>query len=77
MTRPAVEVCFAPRDPPGGLAVVVDVLRATSTIVQALAAGYPRVLCCGSDGNPRARPVDGSGQSDPLNTLLSWARWNL
>ncbi len=27
-------------------AVVVDVLRATSTIAQALAAGYRRVLCC-------------------------------
>jgi 2-phosphosulfolactate phosphatase len=27
-------------------AVVVDVLRASSTIVQALAAGYRRVLCC-------------------------------
>jgi 2-phosphosulfolactate phosphatase len=28
------------------VAVVVDVLRATSTIVQALASGYRRVLCC-------------------------------
>jgi len=26
--------------------IVVDVLRATSTIAQALAAGYERVLCC-------------------------------
>ena len=26
--------------------VVVDVLRATSTIAQALASGYERVLCC-------------------------------
>src|SRR5207237_8711270 len=26
--------------------IVVDVLRATSTIAQALAAGYRRVLCC-------------------------------
>jgi 2-phosphosulfolactate phosphatase len=34
------EVVFAP------VAVVVDVLRATSTIPQALAAGYRRVLCC-------------------------------
>lgn len=30
------------------MAVVVDVMRATSTIAQALAAGYRRVLCCGS-----------------------------
>jgi len=29
------------------LAIVVDVLRATSTIAQALAAGYERVLCAG------------------------------
>jgi 2-phosphosulfolactate phosphatase len=28
------------------LGVVVDVMRATSTIAQALAAGYTRVLCC-------------------------------
>jgi len=28
------------------LGVVVDVMRATSTIAQALAAGYRRVLCC-------------------------------
>jgi 2-phosphosulfolactate phosphatase len=26
--------------------IVVDVLRATSTIAQALASGYERVLCC-------------------------------
>src|SRR5919106_1023559 len=28
------------------VAVVVDVMRATSTIAQALASGYRRVLCC-------------------------------
>ena len=28
------------------VAVVVDVLRATSTIAQALASGYRRVPCC-------------------------------
>ena len=28
------------------LGVVVDVMRATSTIAQALAAGYQRVYCC-------------------------------
>lgn len=31
---------------PADVAVVIDVLRATSTITQALAAGYQRVLCC-------------------------------
>src|SRR3954463_2787733 len=28
------------------LGIVVDVLRATSTMTQALASGYRRVLCC-------------------------------
>src|SRR5437870_11327336 len=31
---------------PAPVGIVVDVRRATSTIVQALAAGYRRVLCC-------------------------------
>jgi len=44
---PAEEV-FAP------LGIVVDVLRATSTITQALAAGYRRVLCCGEVDEARA-----------------------
>jgi 2-phosphosulfolactate phosphatase len=35
-----VEAAAAP------LGIVVDVMRATSTIAQALAAGYRRVLCC-------------------------------
>jgi 2-phosphosulfolactate phosphatase len=35
-------------------AIVVDVLRATSTIAQALAAGYRRVLCCGELEQARA-----------------------
>jgi 2-phosphosulfolactate phosphatase len=35
-------------------AVVVDVLRATSTIAQALASGYRRVLCCGELEQARA-----------------------
>ena len=36
------------------LGVVVDVMRATSTIVQALAAGYQRVLSCASIEDARA-----------------------
>src|SRR5215470_2194854 len=40
-------VAFTPADAtPAPLAVVVDVMRATSTIAQALAGGYRRVLCC-------------------------------
>jgi 2-phosphosulfolactate phosphatase len=42
-----VHVAFTPAE--GGAAsvgIVVDVVRATSSIAQALAAGYERVLCC-------------------------------
>ena len=42
-----VHVAFTPAEAVSApVAVVVDVLRATSTIAQALAAGYGRVLCC-------------------------------
>jgi 2-phosphosulfolactate phosphatase len=42
-----VDVAFTPTGAaPAPLGIVVDVLRATSTIAQALAAGYRRVLCC-------------------------------
>ena len=36
------------------MAVVVDVMRATSTIAQALASGYRQVLCCSSIEDARA-----------------------
>jgi len=42
-----VHVAFTPHDAaPAAVGIVVDVLRATSTIAQALASGYQRVLCC-------------------------------
>ncbi|MBA2476581.1 MAG: 2-phosphosulfolactate phosphatase [Actinobacteria bacterium] len=42
-----VHVAFTPGEELSApLGIVVDVLRATSTIVQALDAGYRRVLCC-------------------------------
>jgi 2-phosphosulfolactate phosphatase len=42
-----VHVAFTPAEAERApTAVVVDVLRATSTIAQALASGYRRVLCC-------------------------------
>ena len=42
-----VDVAFTPGEAaPAAVGVVVDVLRATSTIAQALASGYERVLCC-------------------------------
>jgi 2-phosphosulfolactate phosphatase len=42
-----VHVAFTPQDEAAApLGIVVDVLRATSSIAQALSAGYRRVLCC-------------------------------
>jgi 2-phosphosulfolactate phosphatase len=43
-----IHVAFTPRDAaPGRVQVVVDCIRATTTIAQALAAGYERVVCVG------------------------------
>jgi 2-phosphosulfolactate phosphatase len=43
-----VQVAFTPAEVAGApVGIVVDVLRATSTIAQALASGYERVFCCG------------------------------
>ena len=42
-----MHVAFTPLEAASAtVGVVVDVLRATSTIAQALASGWPRVLCC-------------------------------
>src|SRR5918994_4327835 len=42
-----VHVAFTPDEVlEAPVAVVVDVMRATSTIAQALASGYQRVYCC-------------------------------
>jgi 2-phosphosulfolactate phosphatase len=42
-----VHVAFTPGEQtPAPVGIVIDVLRATSTMTQALAAGYRRVLCC-------------------------------
>ena len=42
-----VNVAFTPEEVlEAPVAVVVDVMRATSTIAQALASGYERVFCC-------------------------------
>jgi 2-phosphosulfolactate phosphatase len=42
-----VHVAFTPAErTPGAVGIVVDVLRATSTITQALASGFDRILCC-------------------------------
>src|SRR5690242_5734390 len=58
MSRPILvhllPTLFEPADLRGGVAVVIDVLRATSTIVQALAAGATSVVPCGEIDEARA-----------------------
>jgi 2-phosphosulfolactate phosphatase len=55
-----VRVAFTPAEALAApVGVVVDVLRATSTISQALAAGYRRVLCCAEVDEARALAGDG------------------
>jgi 2-phosphosulfolactate phosphatase len=50
-----VHVAFTPGEQtPAPIGIVVDVLRATSTMTQALAAGYRRVLCCAEIDEARA-----------------------
>jgi 2-phosphosulfolactate phosphatase len=50
-----VHVAFTPGEAANAqLGIVVDVLRATSTIAQALASGYERVYCCREVAEARA-----------------------
>jgi 2-phosphosulfolactate phosphatase len=50
-----VHVAFTPSEAAAAdLGIVVDVVRATSSIAQALAAGYRRVLCCAEVEQARA-----------------------
>jgi 2-phosphosulfolactate phosphatase len=50
-----VHVAFTPAEAASApVGIVVDVLRATSTIAQALASGYRRVLCCSEIEEARA-----------------------
>jgi 2-phosphosulfolactate phosphatase len=50
-----VHVAFTPEEAAAApVGIVVDVLRATSTIAQALASGYRRVLCCAEIEQARA-----------------------
>ncbi|MGC9974924.1 MAG: 2-phosphosulfolactate phosphatase, partial [Gaiellaceae bacterium] len=50
-----IHVSFTPFEPVDApLAIAIDVLRATSTITQALASGYQRVLCCTDVEDARA-----------------------
>jgi 2-phosphosulfolactate phosphatase len=58
-----VHVAFTPAETAAApTGIVVDVLRATSTIVQALESGYERVLCCAEVEEARAlRAARGGG----------------
>jgi 2-phosphosulfolactate phosphatase len=57
-----VHVAFTPAEELNApVAIVVDVLRATSTITQALAHGYQRVLCCSEVGEARELAADHPG----------------
>lgn len=50
-----VHVVFTPEEAAAApIGIVVDVVRASSTIAQALAAGYERVLCCAEIDDARA-----------------------
>jgi 2-phosphosulfolactate phosphatase len=61
MTAASIDVAFTPADVRATqVTVVVDVLRASSTIVAALAAGYARVLCAGDV--EQARRLRGPGR---------------
>ncbi|HKG10742.1 MAG TPA: 2-phosphosulfolactate phosphatase [Gaiellaceae bacterium] len=49
-----IDVAFTPAEEGRAeVGVVVDVMRATSTIAQALASGYERVLCCAAVDDAR------------------------
>ncbi len=51
-----IHVAFTPGEPPeASVAIVIDVLRATTTIAHALSQGYERVLAC--SGLDRAREL--------------------
>jgi len=54
-----VDVAFTPHEEAAAqVGIVVDVIRATSSIAQALAAGYERVLCCAEIDEARALRVE-------------------
>jgi 2-phosphosulfolactate phosphatase len=65
-----VHVAFTPAETAEApTVIVVDVLRATSTIVQALASGYRRVLCCGE-----VEEAEGLRESVPGPVVLAGER---
>jgi 2-phosphosulfolactate phosphatase len=59
-----VHVAYTPAEEGAAhVGIVVDVVRATSSIAQALAAGYERVLCCREIDEARALRAELGGQA--------------
>ncbi len=59
-----VDVAFTPAEGAAArVGVVVDVIRATSSIAQALASGYERVLCCAEIDEARSLRVELGGEA--------------
>lgn len=65
-----VRVGLTPRDEVAApVAVVIDVLRATSTICQAFAGGFERVVCAGEVDGARALAGDGVALGGERNNV--------
>jgi 2-phosphosulfolactate phosphatase len=66
-----VRVGFTPAEQVGGdVGIVIDVLRATSTICQALASGYEQVVCVAEVEDARARGADGIALAGERHNVL-------
>ena len=59
-----VHVAFTPEEEASArIGIVVDVIRATSSIAQALASGYERVLCCAEIAEAQALRAELGGEA--------------
>jgi hypothetical protein len=69
-----IDVAFAPAKPDdASVAVVIDVLRATTTIAYALAQGYERVLACGDIDQAQRLFVDAQNRYRDVSPFpLCW-----
>ncbi len=66
-----VKVGFTPGEQvSASLAIAIDVLRATSTICQALASGYERVVCVAEVDEARALAADGVALAGERHNVL-------
>jgi 2-phosphosulfolactate phosphatase len=59
-----IDVAFTPAEEASArVGIVVDVIRATSSIAQALASGYERVLCCAEIEDAQALRLELGGEA--------------